>query len=38
MSKWGLFMEGQFVQLINRGNLPNQTRRLDLKLGFAFVL
>lgn len=38
MSKWGLFAEAQFVQLINRGNIPNNTRRLDLKLGFAFVL
>ncbi len=38
MSKWGLFAEGQLVQLINNGNLPNTTRRLDLKLGFAFVL
>lgn len=38
ISKWGFFAEGQFVQLINLGNLPNQTRRLDLKLGFAFVL
>ncbi len=38
LSKWGLFAEAQYVQLINKGNLPNSTRRLDLKLGFAFVL
>lgn len=38
MSKWGAFAEAQVIQLINRGNIPNATRRLDLKLGFAFVL
>jgi hypothetical protein len=38
MSKWGVFTEMQITQLINRGNIPNSTRRIDLKLGFAFVL
>jgi hypothetical protein len=38
MSKWGGFAEVQYVRLLNRGNLPNSTQRLDLKLGFAFVL
>jgi len=38
MSKWGAFAELQYVRLINRGNQPNATQRLDIKLGFAFVL
>ncbi|MCG9879619.1 MAG: hypothetical protein MH472_03380 [Bacteroidia bacterium] len=38
MSKWGFFAEAQFVKLLNQGNLPNSTQRLDLKLGFSFVL
>jgi hypothetical protein len=38
MSKWGLFTEMQISQLINKGNIPNATRRIDFKLGFAFVL
>ncbi|MCA0427138.1 MAG: hypothetical protein LCH37_06850 [Bacteroidetes bacterium] len=38
MSKTGLFLETQFVGLINQGNLPNSSMRTDFKLGFAFVL
>ncbi len=38
MSKWGAFAELQYVRLVNRGSYSNSTQRLDIKLGFAFVL
>jgi hypothetical protein len=38
LTKWGLFAEAQFCQLINRGNIPNTANRSDVKLGFNFVL
>lgn len=38
LSKWGVFIETQWVQLINRGHLPNAVKRIELKLGFNFEL
>jgi hypothetical protein len=38
LSKWGLFAEFQFCGLINRGAIPGNPSRTDLKLGFNFVL
>ncbi len=37
MTRWGIFAEAQYTRLINKGNIPNQTQRIDLKLGFSFV-
>lgn len=38
MTPWGIFGEVQYTTIVNTGNLPNATDRLDLKLGFSFVL
>lgn len=38
LTKWGLFAEAQYCGLWNRGDIPGNPRRTDLKLGFNFVL
>lgn len=37
-SPWGFYLAADFNGLINRGDLPAKTRRLDLLFGFKFVL
>lgn len=38
VSSIGLFAGAEFQQLVNRGAIPGNTRRLDLTFGFKFVL
>ena len=38
MSPWGVFLGMDYNTLVNRGDLPNNTRRLDFQLGFRWVL
>lgn len=38
MTKWGLFGQLQTHRMINRGDIPNNTRRWDATLGFRFML
>ena len=38
MSAWGLFAGVDYNFIINRGNIPNNTSRLDLMLGFRFMM
>ena len=37
-SRWGFYAALHFQKMINRGNLPNQTKRIDAVLGFRFMI
>ncbi|MFM7024222.1 MAG: hypothetical protein ACKOXB_14710 [Flavobacteriales bacterium] len=37
-STWGLFAGIDYNFIINRGDIPNSTQRLDLSLGFRFMM
>lgn len=38
LSPWGVFLGLDYNAVVNRGNLPNNTKRIDLLLGFRWVL
>ncbi len=38
LTKWGIYAGGQWLSFVNRGNLPNRTKRLDIFLGFRIML
>ena len=38
MTSYGFFLGLDHTALLNRGNLPNRTRRTDLLIGFRFML